>query len=164
MTTRSFLRRGLLAAAAASLALLAACGGGSDTDGTHITLDAFALSAGTLSAPGSGSVDFSATWSTTTGGLASTVHYVTAHAVPAGSSDAATDQNRFLARTCSGAAPCTNPMTLACSYSSARVLACPVGAALTLPAGSYTVIAKACAIDEQLNTICSERRSALTLN
>ena len=84
MTTRPFLRRGTLAAGAAALALLAACGGGSDADGTHITLDAFALSAGTLSAPGSGSTDFSATWSTTTGGLASTVHYVTAHAVPAG--------------------------------------------------------------------------------
>ena len=39
-----------------------------------------------------------------------------------------------------------------------------VDAALTLPAGSYTVIAKACAVDEQLDTICSERRSALTLN
>lgn len=147
-----------------ALATLSACGGGSSSaDDTQIALDAFTLSAGTLTAPASGSTDFSASWSARASGLASTAYYVTAHALPLGSTGAATDQNRFLARTCSAAAACTNPMTLACTYSSTRVLACPVGASLQLPAGSYTIVAKACAYDAQLNTLCSEQRSTLTL-
>lgn len=154
-------------AAFATAALLTACGGGGDAagsgDDTRITLDSFTLSAATVSAPASGTSDFTATWSTTVAGLAATAHMVTAHAVPAGSSAGATDQNRFLGRTCSAAAPCTNPMTLACSYSSTRGLQCPVNGAITLPAGSYTVIAKACAYNNQLDQVCSERRTTLTL-
>lgn len=155
-------------AAFVGAALLAACGGGgggdaSSGDDTRITLNSFSLSAGTVTAPASGTSDFTASWSTTVSGLAAAAHMVTAHAVPAGSSAGATDQNRFLGRSCSAAAPCTNPMTLACSYSSTRGLSCPVNGAITLPAGNYTIIAKACAYNSQLDEVCSERRTTLTL-
>jgi hypothetical protein len=145
-----------------SASVLASCGGG-DNDETAVTSSSFELSSTTLTPPQAGTTSLSMTFGATyqTDPSKQQVTF-SAYVIPStAASTTASASNRVAELACfAGNALC--PFRI-CTFSSTRALNCG-GAPLTLAAGSYSVIGRACVKNLANNDICDEKRIALTVN
>jgi hypothetical protein len=149
---------------------LTACGGGASSDSAdaRIELRSFSLGADTLSASGgtSSPSNITAQWSASAVNVTADVYFVEAYVIPGGAAlDTIAGTNPVLHRNCGVVAPCADPQTQSCTYSSSRVLSCSLGTPVTLAPGTYTIVAQACYyVDAALNKKCSRLSRALSVS
>jgi hypothetical protein len=157
----------VLAMSAAASMLLAGCGGDDDPpDETSMTLTSFTLSTAALTPPATGSTAFQASFSATYKAALGKDIVLSAYLIPStAASNTAGPSNRFVGGSCR-----TELFSFAscggfdCTFDASRVLRCGSSTAYTVPAGSYSIVARACVPNTSNVDVCDEKRIALTVN
>lgn len=160
---RSTHRRASRIAIALSVVVLLGCGG-DEEDPTTVTLNTFSLSVATLAPSSSGSVpvraSFNATSQTTT--TSNTRVTLSLHVIPAtASADSISATNRVALFDCPLLSPlCAN---VDCIFSADRLFGCGALPGLTLQAGNYNAVGRACVKNNANVEICAQKSFALTV-
>lgn len=145
----------------ASASMLFAASAYGDANTSSADLRSFFLSASTISASASSTLN--AQWDASASN-SPTGYFVSAHAIPASSADRTpTDGNRFLQHTCMPAGSiCGHPHIQPCTFNK-KQLSCSFHTATTLAPGKYVIVARACVVDAGMNYVCSSKESALAV-
>ena len=138
----------------------------SPVDGeTSTTLHSFAFRPSDVDAPTlEKPVAIAATWSATATGMAAGNWRVNVTLVPSGAGANRVD-TQVIGRNCNAIAPCSEPMTLQCTYDAARRFNCGDPHSPMVPAGRYDVITQACFVKPAgMELLCDSQTSQLTLH
>jgi hypothetical protein len=123
------------------------------------------VSPSSVTLPGSGAANLTLSFSTQASDIPSGAYQLEGHIFLSSASDKTpSDSSRFAARACSSAFPCNATQALSCTLSSSGVLSCSTGSNVTLSAGAYTIVGRACYYDDKLSYICTTRSTTLTVN